>query len=158
MIPMTTNLLQNVENLSPLYQNNLKRSWIPVLLNKLSSNSLRLHCPPLSFHIPGNRRFPLVYYSNAKYEEISCKPIKLSYDGTEENLIPFLTHLDIRRQNEGWAPATYIMIDGKSVDLTCHFTLITSEQATNDTEQCWKSPNITSEKHTVGHPTYNPVF
>jgi hypothetical protein len=46
------------------------------------------------------------YYSNAKYEEISCKGMKPAYDGTENELIPFLTRLDIRRQHEGWASAT----------------------------------------------------
>ncbi len=60
----------------------------------------------------------LACYSNAKYEEISCKGIKLAYDGTKDELIPFLTRLDIRRQHEGWASATYITIHGQTYDLT----------------------------------------
>ncbi len=37
------------------------------------------------------------YYNNTKYEEIACKAMKPAYDGSEEELIPFLTRLDIRR-------------------------------------------------------------
>jgi hypothetical protein len=61
---------------------------------------------------------PPAYYSNAKYEEISCKGIKPLYDGSEDTLIPFLTKLDLRRQHEGWAPATYITVADKRYDLT----------------------------------------
>lgn len=60
-------------------------------------------------------------YSNVKYTEFSCKPIKPSSDGSKENLIPFLTRLDIRRQIKGWASATYIEIKSKPTNLTCHF-------------------------------------
>jgi hypothetical protein len=95
------------------------------------------------------------YYSNVKYTEISCKPIKPSSDGSKENLIPFLTRLDIRQQNKGWASATYIEIKGKPTNLTCHFPQVTDKQAMQDTEQHWKSPNVSFEKHTVGHQTYN---
>jgi hypothetical protein len=38
---------------------------------------------------------PPSYYNNAKYEDIACKPIKPLYDGSEDQLIPFLTLLDI---------------------------------------------------------------
>jgi hypothetical protein len=33
---------------------------------------------------------PPSYYNNAKYEDIVCKAIKPSYDGSKDNLIPFL--------------------------------------------------------------------
>jgi hypothetical protein len=40
---------------------------------------------------------PLIpsYYNNTKYEDITKKGITPSHDGTEDNLIPFLTLLDI---------------------------------------------------------------
>jgi hypothetical protein len=47
----------------------------------------------------------LAYINNAKYEAICCRPIVPLYDGTEADLMPFLLHLDIRRQDEGWASA-----------------------------------------------------
>jgi hypothetical protein len=37
------------------------------------------------------------YITNAKYEEICCKGIKPPYNGTEDDLMPFLLRLDIRR-------------------------------------------------------------
>jgi hypothetical protein len=49
-------------------------------------------------HIPqpslSNRR-PPEYYNNAKYEDIISKPLKPLYDGSSEQLIPFLNRLDI---------------------------------------------------------------
>ncbi len=45
------------------------------------------------------------FINNAKYEAICCRPIVPLYDGTEADLMPFLLHLDIRRQDEGWASA-----------------------------------------------------
>ncbi len=35
------------------------------------------------------------YYNNAKYEDIISKPLKPSYDGLPELLIPFINWLDI---------------------------------------------------------------
>jgi hypothetical protein len=53
------------------------------------------------------------YYHNAKYEDTACKAIIWLYDGSEDNLIPFLTLLNIRCKDEGWKSATYCttMID-----------------------------------------------
>lgn len=94
------------------------------------------------------------YYSNAKYEEISCRAIKPSYDGSEEHLIPFLTRLDLRRQNEGWAPATYITINDTQYDLTCHFACVDETDITTIAKTRWTSTSIDHDKHTVGHITY----
>jgi hypothetical protein len=87
-------------------------------------------------------------------QKISCKPI----NGTKENLIPSLTHVDIQQQNKDWDSATYIEIEGKPINLTCHFAQVTDEQAMQDAEKHWKSPNISSKKHKVGHQTYNPCL
>jgi hypothetical protein len=37
----------------------------------------------------------LAYVQNAKYEEICCRPIKPAYEGSEDDLMPFLLRLDI---------------------------------------------------------------
>jgi hypothetical protein len=47
------------------------------------------------------------------------------YDGSEEQLIPFLTKFDVRRQHKGWEPATYATINRKCYDSITHFTFIT---------------------------------
>jgi hypothetical protein len=49
--------------------------------------------PPDRHSIP--TRKPPEYYNNAKYEDIISKPIKLLYNGSSEQLIPFLNRLDI---------------------------------------------------------------
>jgi len=76
-----------------------------------------------------------VYVTNAKYEEICCKAIKPSYDGTEEDLMPFLLRLNIWCQDEGWAPATYIKIDDATFDLTTEFSHVTESQVTTLTSK-----------------------
>jgi len=53
--------------------------------------------------------------------------------------MPFLLRLDIRRQDEGCPPATYVMIGTKDYDLTCEFA--------------WSSPTVQTDKHTIGHIT-----
>jgi hypothetical protein len=95
------------------------------------------------------------YYANAKYEEISCKPIKPLYNGSEDSLVPFLTKLDLRRQNEGWASATFITVNHHTYDLTCNFTNVNETEVTNAAISRWTSPSIDTDKHTVGHETYN---
>jgi hypothetical protein len=77
-----------------------------------------------SFSIPS-------YDTNAKYEEILCKPIKPPYDGSEDSLVPFLTKVDLHHQNEGWEPATFITIDHHTYDLTCNFTNVNETEVTN---------------------------
>jgi hypothetical protein len=57
------------------------------------------------------------YYSNARYEDIICKPIKPAYDGNADQLVPFLNRLDIRRQDESWYPITFVHIKQQALDL-----------------------------------------
>jgi hypothetical protein len=64
------------------------------------------------------RQLPIImptpeYYTNAKYEDLACKPIKPLYDGSPEQLVPFLNRLDIRRQDEGWYPITFLVNQDK---------------------------------------------
>jgi hypothetical protein len=106
----------------------------------------------------GHAVSPPAYYSNAKYEEISCKvitPITPIYDGTKDNLIPFLTKLDLRQQNKGLALATYITIEDKQHDLTLHFSLINKTDVEAQATKCWTSLDVAQDKHKVGHETYN---
>ncbi len=97
-----------------------KRSRNIVLTPELFDHLLRAHSGTITSS-PTNTAHTHsaqpAYYNNAKYEEISSKGIKPLYDGSEETLIPFLTKLDIRRQHEGWAPATYITLDNKQTQL-----------------------------------------
>jgi len=61
------------------------------------------------------------YFNNAKYEDIVCKPLKPLYDGTLDNLVPFLNRLDIRHHDEGWGTITYLKVNNRELDLIRNF-------------------------------------
>jgi hypothetical protein len=83
----------------------------------------------------------------------SCCAIKPTYDGSEDQLVPFLTRLDLRRQNEGWASATYVKIAEKQLGLTLHFAMIKEEDVIGDAKAHWESLTVEEDKHSIGHPT-----
>jgi hypothetical protein len=95
------------------------------------------------------------YYNIAKYEDIICRGIKPPYDGTPDQLIPFLNRLDIRRQDESWYPSTIFILDDKTFDLTRHFAKVSEEDITNAAKQRWSSPSVAIDKITLDNPTYN---
>jgi hypothetical protein len=94
------------------------------------------------------------YHSLAKYEEIISRPIKPSYDGSSDGLIPFLNRLDIRRQDESWYPITFLQIAGKSYDIIRHFTEISESVVLAEAKARWTSPTLQQDKFDINHPTY----
>jgi hypothetical protein len=95
------------------------------------------------------------YYNNAKYEDVIFRPIKPIYDGSPEQLVPFLNRLDIRRQDEGWYPITFLKIGDHGYDITRHFTKLDESVMLQEVKMRWSSLNVGHEKHTVDYPTYN---
>ncbi len=77
------------------------------------------------------------------------------YDSSEDQLIPFLSHLDIWCQNEGWPSATYVQILGQTYDLTSYFASVQESDITCLAEARSTSPMVNADKHTVDHATYN---
>jgi hypothetical protein len=67
--------------------------------------------------------------------------------------MPFLLRLDIRRQDEGCPPATYVMIGTKDYDLTCEFAFVTEANIIAAIQDRWSSPTVQTDKHTIGHIT-----
>jgi hypothetical protein len=98
---------------------------------------------------------PPEYYNNAKYEDIISKPIKPPSDGSSEQLIPFLNRLDIRRQDEGWYPITFLTIHGIKYDLIRHFAKIEESIMLQEAKLRWSSPHVSVDKHNIDHPTFN---
>jgi hypothetical protein len=94
------------------------------------------------------------YYNNAKYEDIICEPLKPAHDGSADNLIPFLNHLEICHQDEGWYPNTFITIDNSKLDVLHDFSKVDESTITAAAESQWSSPDIAKVKHTINHPTY----
>jgi hypothetical protein len=73
--------------------------------------------------------------------------------GTEDQLILFLTKLYINCQNKGRSSATHITINGKLIDLTCIFFIISETFITTISEKQWLSSDVNNAKHTIGHET-----
>jgi hypothetical protein len=99
---------------------------------------------------------PPEYYNNAKYEDIISKPLKPPYDGSSEQLIPFLNRLDIRRQDEAWYPITFLTIQNTTYDLIRHFMKIDESVMLQEAKVRWTSPTISVDKHTIDHPISSP--
>jgi hypothetical protein len=93
------------------------------------------------------------YVTSAKYEEISCKPIKPTYEGNEADLMPFLLRVDIRHQDEGWASATFITNQDTTYDLMIEFVDVTEEHVTELASRRWTSHSVSTDKHNIGHDT-----
>jgi len=82
---------------------------------------------------------PPDYYTNAKFEDIATRPLKPIYDGSPEQLVPFLNHLDIRRHDEGWYPITFITINQEKLDLLRDFTHIKEADIRQEATRRWDS-------------------
>lgn len=87
------------------------------------------------------------YYNNAKYEDLISKPLKPPYDGSSEQLVPFLNRLDIRRQDEGWYPITFITINNNKYDLIRDFTKLDESVMLQEALSRWTSPTLSIDKH-----------
>jgi hypothetical protein len=69
--------------------------------------------------------------------------------------MPFLLQLDIRHQDESWAPATYITLDTKKYDLTVDFAHVPEELLTTTASKCWMADTADVDKHTMGTKLYH---
>jgi hypothetical protein len=79
-----------------------------------------------------------------------------TYDGTEADLMPFLLHLDIGRQDEGWPPATYDKtLNDKQYDLTLEFAQVTELDVLAIFKQRWTAPTVSDDNHTTRNDTCN---
>jgi hypothetical protein len=63
--------------------------------------------------------------------------------------------LDIRRQDKGWYPVTFLTIRGTKYDLIRNFTLIDESVMLHEAQLRWTSPDVSANKHTIDHPTFN---
>jgi hypothetical protein len=120
-------------------------------INALTAASTPPKLTPIHGESPYGTHKPPEYYNNAKYEDI----IKPPYDGSLEQLIPFLNCLDIRRQDEVWYPITFLTIHGIKYDLICQFAKIDESIMLQEAKLRWLSPHVSAHKHTIDHPTFN---
>jgi hypothetical protein len=89
------------------------------------------------------------YYNNARYKDIICKPIKPAYDGSADQLVPFLNRLDIRRQDESWYPITFVRIENQTLDLLRHFTKVDESVILHQAKTRWDSVTLQQDKFSL---------
>ncbi len=94
-------------------------------------------------------------YDNAKIEQIICSGLKPLYDGSAENLIPTLNQINVRRRNEVWVDATYVMQDDIKLDMVTHFSKVRERTVTTQAKLLWDVPDASLQSHTRGTVTYH---
>lgn len=68
--------------------------------------------------------------------------------------MPFLLRLDIRRQDEGRSPATYVMVTEKMYDLTFEFAHVEENIVADIAKARWTSSTVNRDKHPIDHDTF----
>jgi hypothetical protein len=94
-------------------------------------------------------------FDNAKFEQIACAGLDIKYDGSPERLIPTLNAIHIRRQNEVWFTATFMIQDGSKLDMVRNFSQLRQETVLNQAKHLWNIPNASTERHVRGSELYN---
>jgi len=79
--------------------------------------------------------------------------------GSEDQLILFLTLLDIQHKDEGWRPATFcpVVVHGRptKLDLIQYFAHVPETAISDLAKQRWSSTTIDDDMHSVGHDSFN---
>jgi hypothetical protein len=125
-----------------------------VNLMSVAASTLRDHGSP-SFLPPSQSLKVPDVFDNVKYEQIACAGLKPHYDGSPQELMPTLNAIHIRRQNEAWYPATFILQDGKELDLIRHFSRVHVTTVLDQAKLLWDVPESMTQRHTHGTKTYN---
>jgi hypothetical protein len=94
-------------------------------------------------------------WENAQIEQVMCAGLKPLYDGSPERLLPTLQLIHIRRQNEAWSPATYMLQQGKKVDLVLQFSAINKATVKAQAARLWDAPDSVTKRHLRGSATSN---
>jgi hypothetical protein len=94
-------------------------------------------------------------YDNARFEQIACAGLQPKYNGSPDELIPTLNTIHIRRQNEAWYSATFLIQDNIQIDLVRQFSQAHLDAVQNKAKPLWDSPTSLTERHVRGSETYN---
>jgi hypothetical protein len=86
-------------------------------------------------------------YDNARFEQIACAGLQQKYDGSPDQLIPTINLVHIRRQNEVWSSATYIMQDGKKIDMIQQFSQVLPQTVQDQAKLLWDDPDVDTNRH-----------
>jgi hypothetical protein len=104
---------------------------------------------------PRVKERPSDMWDNAKVEQIICPGLKPLYDGSPEKLTPTMNLIIIRRRNEVWFPATFIVQDVAQIDLVMKFSQVKETTVLAQAKRLWSAPDANIQSHTRGTATYN---
>jgi hypothetical protein len=124
------------------------------LLIMMAINTLRNRGVSFPMSVPAAPKVPDIF-DNAKFEQIACNGLQPKYNGSPEELIPTSNVIHIRRQNEVWYAATFMMQDNESIDLVQHFSKVSQATIQDKAKELWDHPDSWSLRLTRGTPTYN---
>jgi hypothetical protein len=124
------------------------------VLVSLAINTLRDRGIAVPGMVPPMLKTPDIF-DNAKFEQIACAGLDTRYDGSPERLIPTLNAIHIRRQNEVWFAATFMIQDGSKLDMVWNFSQLCQETVLNQAKHLWNTPNASTERHVRGSELYN---
>jgi hypothetical protein len=93
-------------------------------------------------------------YDNARFEQIACTGLQQKYDGSLDRLIPTINLIHICHQNEVWSSATYIMQDGKKLDMIQQFSQVLPQTVQDQAKLLWDDPDVDVNRHKRGTATY----
>jgi hypothetical protein len=140
----------------PAEQTNFKdlnNKELQVLLT-LAINALREKGITFSPSVPQAPKPPDIF-DNAKFEQIACAGLQPKYNGSSDELIPMLNAIHIRRQNEVWYSATFLIQDGVTIDLVRHFSQVKQATIQDNAKELWDVPTSLTLRHTRGTAMYN---
>jgi hypothetical protein len=121
-------------------------------INVTHHSSTHTHCSIARYNLSFATN-SIIYTSMLQQCKVWRGYVQAPKTGSEEGLLPFLTWLDVCRQNERWYPATFLSTDGTTTDLCFHFAQVTEIQAKTNATLRWSFPTVQNDEHTIGHPT-----
>lgn len=93
-------------------------------------------------------------YGNAQFEQIACAGLQQKYDGSSNQLIPTLNLVHIQWQNEVWSSATFILQDGKKIDMIQQFSQVLLQTVPDQAKLLWDEPDVDLNHHKGGTAAY----
>ncbi len=77
----------------------------------------------------------------ARLEHYISQGLALKFDGTQDNLIPWIKKIRALRANAVWRQAFYLLQDNKTYDILTDFTKIKETVIRAQASACWTADN-----------------
>jgi hypothetical protein len=106
------------------------------VLVQLAINTLRDRGVAFHTSVPQAPKAPDIF-DNAKFEQMACAGLQPKFNGSPDELIPTLNAIHIRRQNQVWYAAPFLIQDGTPIDLVRNFSQVRQETVQQKAAELW---------------------